>query len=40
MNLEQIFRPNLACSARGQCGRGNINVQSLKEKRCLGAVCE
>ena len=40
MNLEQIFCPNLACQARGQCGRGNISVHSLKEKRCHCSICK
>lgn len=39
MNLEKTFCPNLDCPARGQCGRGKISVHSLKEKRCLCAVC-
>jgi transposase-like protein len=40
MNLEKIFCPNLECPARGQCGRGNISIHSLKEKRCYCQVCE
>lgn len=40
MNLEEIFCPNIHCAARGQCGRGNISIHSLKEKRCQCAVCE
>ena len=40
MNLEKIFCPNLDCAARGQCGRGNISVHSLQEKRCYCAVCQ
>lgn len=40
MNLEEIFCPNLGCPARGQCGRGNIRVHSVKEKRCLCAICK
>src|SRR5512138_2405465 len=40
MNLAQIFCPNLDCPARGQCGRGNIGVHSLKEKRCGCSVCD
>lgn len=40
MNLEKIFCPNLACPARGQCGRGNISVHSHKEKRCYCEVCD
>jgi len=40
MNLEKIFCPNLKCVAKGQCGRGNISIHSVKEKRCLCSVCE
>jgi transposase-like protein len=40
MNLEEIFCPNLECPARGQCGRGNISVHSLKENRCYCQVCD
>lgn len=40
MNLENIFCPNIECPARGQSGRGNINVHSVKEKRCYCQVCE
>jgi transposase-like protein len=40
MNLETIFCPNLDCPARGQCGRDNISVHSVKEKRCHCNVCE
>jgi transposase-like protein len=40
MNLETIFCPNLECPARGQCGRDNIKVHSLKDKRCYCKVCE
>jgi transposase-like protein len=39
MNLAQIFCPNLECPAKGQCGRDNIRVHSLKEKRCYCQVC-
>jgi len=39
MNLEKIFCPNLQCPAKGQSGRGNISVHSLKEKRCVCSVC-
>ncbi|MCB0176769.1 MAG: hypothetical protein KDI62_00940 [Anaerolineae bacterium] len=34
MNLATIFCPNLDCLARGQTGRGNVQVHSHKEKRC------
>jgi transposase-like protein len=40
MNLDKIFCPNLACPARGHCGRGNISVHSHKEKRCYCDVCK
>lgn len=40
MNLETIFCPNLDCPARGQCGRDNISIHSVKEKRCYCNVCE
>lgn len=40
MNLEKLFCPQLECPARGQCGRGNISVHSLKEKRCHCNVCD
>lgn len=39
MNLEEIFCPNIDCSARGQSGRGNISVHSDREKRCYCHVC-
>jgi len=29
----------LACSARGQTGKGNIHIHSLKDKRCICDVC-
>jgi len=40
MNPEKLFCPQLECPARGQCGRGNISVHSLKEKRCHFNVCD
>ncbi len=40
MKLEKIFCLNPECPARGQCGKGNVQVHSLKEKRCYCAVCE
>jgi transposase-like protein len=39
MNPQEIFCPNMHCSARGQTGKGNIGVHSLKEKRCTCDVC-
>ncbi len=40
MNLEKIFCLNPGCPARGQVGRGNVQVHSLQEKRCYCAVCK
>lgn len=40
MNLQEIFCPNLDCPARGQCGRGNLSIHSVKEKRCYCSVCD
>jgi len=39
MNLANIFCINPDCPARGQCGRGNIGVHSLQERRCGCNVC-
>lgn len=39
MNPQEIFCPNMECPARGQTGRGNIHVHSLKDKRCVCDVC-
>jgi transposase-like protein len=39
MNPQELFCPNLDCPARGQKGKGNIQVHSQKEKRCLCQVC-
>lgn len=39
MNPQEIFCPNLDCPARGQKGKGNIQIHSQKEKRCLCSVC-
>ena len=33
MNPQDVWRPNLACPARGQVGKGNIGVHSQKERR-------
>ncbi|MCB0192586.1 MAG: hypothetical protein KDJ65_11635, partial [Anaerolineae bacterium] len=40
MNLETVFCPNLECPARGQTGRGNVQVHSRKEKRYYCKVCQ
>jgi transposase-like protein len=39
MNPQEIFCPNIDCAARGQTGKGNIQIQSQKEKRYLCHVC-
>lgn len=39
MNPQELFCPNLDCPARGQKGKGNIQIHSQKEKRCLCSVC-
>ena len=40
MNPHELFCPNLDCPARGRKGKGNIQVHSQKEQRCLCKVCE
>lgn len=40
MNPQQeLFCPEIECPARGQVGKGNIHVHSLKDKRCICDVC-
>jgi transposase-like protein len=39
MNPQTLFCPNMECPARGQTGKDNIHVHSLKEKRCRCDVC-
>jgi len=39
MNPQELFCPEIDCPARGQVGKGNIHVHSLKDKRCMCAVC-
>lgn len=39
MNPQELFCPTIACPARGQTGKGNIHVHSLKDKRCICDVC-
>lgn len=39
MNPEEIFCLNSDCVAKGQRGRGNIQVHSQKEKRCICTEC-
>ena len=40
MNPQQIFCPNIDCPARGQPGKGNISVHSVKEGRYICSECE
>ena len=40
MDPQTVFCPNLDCPARGQTGKGNIHVHSLKEHRYLCDVCD
>ncbi len=39
MNLQEIFCLNSECVAKGQRGRGNIQVHSQKDKRCICTEC-
>jgi transposase-like protein len=39
MDPTTIFCPNLACSARGQTGQGNLGIHSRKDKRFLCTEC-
>ena len=39
MNPQAIFCPMMACPARGQTGKGNIHIHSLKGKRYICDVC-
>ena len=40
MSPHEIFCPNIACPARGQSGKGNISIQSQKDKRYFCDVCK
>lgn len=40
MDPRLVFCPNSACPARGQAGKGNIHVHSVKERRYLCDVCQ
>jgi transposase-like protein len=40
MNPQELFCPNMDCVARGQPGKGNIHIHSIKEKRCICDECE
>ena len=39
MNPQKLFCPMITCPARGQTGKGNIHIHSLKDKRCLCDIC-
>lgn len=39
MNPQELFCPMMACPARGQTGKGNIHIHSLKDKRCICDIC-
>jgi transposase-like protein len=40
MNPQEIFCPNIECPARGQIGKGNIGIHSLKEARYFCHECK
>ncbi len=39
MNPQELFCPNMDCPARGQKGKGNLQVHSQKDQRCVCKVC-
>jgi transposase-like protein len=39
MNPQELFCPMIPCPARGQIGKGNIHIHSVKDKRCICKVC-
>ena len=39
MNPQKVFCPKIECMARGQQGKGNIEIHSRKEKRYICRVC-
>lgn len=39
MDPQSVFCPNSACPARGQWGRGNIRIQSQRERRYQCSLC-
>lgn len=39
MDPQTVFCPNLNCCARGQIGKGNIHIHSVKERRYFCTVC-
>jgi transposase-like protein len=40
MDPQSVFCPNSACPARGQVGRGNLQIHSPKERRYRCTLCE
>lgn len=40
MNPQKVFCPNIDCPARGQQGKGNIEVHSRLEERYMCTVCD
>src|SRR5512133_2958280 len=40
MNPQEVFCHNIECPARGQENKGNIKIQSQKEKRYFCRVCK
>jgi transposase-like protein len=40
MDPQRVFCPNSACPARGQVGRGNLQIHSQKERRYRCTLCE
>lgn len=40
MDPHTVFCPNLDCPARGQLGKGNMHVHSIKERRYRCDVCD
>jgi transposase-like protein len=40
MNPQRVFCPNSACPARGQLGRGNIQIHSQRERRYRCGLCQ
>jgi transposase-like protein len=39
MDPQSVFCPNSACPARGQAGRGNIQIHSQRERRYRCTLC-
>ena len=40
MSPQELHRPNRDFPARGQVGKGNLQVHSQKDQRCGCSVCE